>query len=192
MKKKLFLIINFIFITAIIILETKYHHLLTDFDIKVSEYVWSIRTPILTNIMNAISFLASFPFIVIVLLTIIIIKRDIYFPLAMSLSSILNYILKIIFKRVRPSNIIVIEKGFSFPSGHAMGAMSFYGYIIYKVFNSNINKKLKWIYISLLIFLIILIGFSRIYLGAHYLSDIICGYLISVEFLILYTSIIKK
>ena len=55
MKKKLFLIFNFIFITAIIILETKYHNILTDFDLNVSEYVWSIRTPILTNIMNAIS-----------------------------------------------------------------------------------------------------------------------------------------
>ncbi|MBO6194719.1 MAG: phosphatase PAP2 family protein [Bacilli bacterium] len=191
MKKKTFLLINVLLIFIIILLETKYNGLLTDFDLKVSEFVWSFRSSFLTSIMKFISFLASFKFIIIILIIVIIIKKDIYFPLNMSISTLINILLKRIFKRVRPQNIIVIEKTYSFPSGHAMSSMSFYGYIIYKVYNSKISIIYKRFIISLLSILILLIGFSRIYLGAHYLSDVVCGYLISLEYLIIYLTVLK-
>ena len=192
MKKKALLLINLILIMAFIILETCFNDNLTSFDLKVSEFVWNLRFPLLSSIMKFISFLASFKFIVISMIVVIIIKKDIYFPLNMSMSSLINYILKNIFKRIRPKNIIVMEKGYSFPSGHSMASMSFYGYIIYKLYNSNINSLFKKIIISLLIILILMIGFSRIYLGAHYLSDVIFGYLVSIEYLIIYSLFLKK
>ena len=192
MKKRFLLLINLLLIVSAIFIELYMNDNLTSFDLKFSEYVWSLRSPFLSSIMKFISFLASLKFIVISLIIIIIIKKDIYFPLNMSISSSINYILKNIFRRMRPKNIIVIEKGYSFPSGHTMASVSFYGYIIYKVYNSKINSLYKKIIITSLIILILLVGFSRIYLGAHYLSDVLFGYLVSLEYLILYITIIKK
>lgn len=191
MKKKVFLVINFIIIISIIMIETKYDTNLTYFDLKVSELVWSIRTPILTDIMKFISFLASTKFIIIVLLIYILIRKDIYLPLNMSISTIINQFLKRIIKRRRPINIIVKEKGFSFPSGHSMAAFSFYGYIIYKIYKTNYSKSIKIITITMCSLLILLVGFSRIYLGAHYLSDVISGFLISLEYLVIFISVTK-
>ena len=192
MKKKTLLITNLLIIIIIIFLELKFNNKLTSYDLVVSNIIWGIRTPLLTSIMKIISFLASTKFIIVVLIIYIFIHRDVYFPLNMSISTIINTVLKRIIKRSRPSNILVIEKSYSFPSGHSMASMSFYGYIIYKVIESKINKSYK---IALTLFfsiLILLVGFSRIYLGAHYLSDVICGYLISLEYLVIYITILKN
>ena len=76
---------------------------------------------------------------------------------------ILNQVLKRIFERVRPDIFPVIaESGYSFPSGHAMGAICFYGILAY-------FAGLAGIYI-------LLIGLSRVYLGVHYPTDILAGY----------------
>ena len=96
-------------------------------------------------------------------------------------------------QRERPTEFRLIdEKGYSFPSGHSMVSMAYYGFLIYLIYKYVKNKKLKYILISGLILLIILIGTSRIYLGVHYTSDVIAGFLVSISYLILYTSIIKK
>lgn len=192
MKKKIFLVINFLLIISLIIFEYKYQSRLTNFDLKISEFVWSFRNPILTDVMKFFSFLSSTKFIIIVLIIYIIIKRDIYFPLNMSLITILNQILKRIIKRQRPSNYLVKEKNYSFPSGHSMASCAFYGYIIYKIYNSNYNKYFKIFSIIMCILIILLVGLSRIYLGVHYFSDVICGYLISIEHLIVFISVTKK
>ena len=73
-----------------------------------------------------------------------------------------------------------------------MASVSFYGYIIYKIYKSSYSKHVKIISISLLSLLILLVGLSRIYLGVHYFSDVICGYLISLEYLIVFISVTKK
>ena len=192
MKKKIFLVTNFLIIVLAIIMETKYNNGLTSFDLKISEFIWNFRNNNLTSIMKFISFLASSKFIIIVLLSYIIIKRDILFPLNMSISTIINQIIKRIIKRQRPSNFLVKEKNYSFPSGHSMASVSFYGYIIYKIYKSSYSKHVKIISISLLSLLILLVGLSRIYLGVHYFSDVICGYLISLEYLIVFISVTKK
>ena len=186
MKKKIFLVTNFLIIVLAIIMETKYNNGLTSFDLKISEFIWNFRNNNLTSIMKFISFLASSKFIIIVLLSYIIIKRDILFPLN------INQIIKRIIKRQRPSNFLVKEKNYSFPSGHSMASVSFYGYIIYKIYKSSYSKHVKIISISLLSLLILLVGLSRIYLGVHYFSDVICGYLISLEYLIVFISVTKK
>ena len=105
---------------------------------------------------------------------------------------LINQILKYTFQRTRPIDQIVIEKGYSFPSGHSMISMAFYGYFIYLIYKYVKSKKLKWILIVMLEFLIISIGISRIYLGVHYTSDVISGFLFSIAYLIIFTSFVNK
>ncbi len=107
--------------------------------------------------------------------------------------TILNQLLKRILQRPRPTEYRIIEEtGYSFPSGHSMISMAFYGYLIYLIYKYAKNKYVKWISIVLLSILICAIGISRIYLGVHYTSDVLGGFLISISYLIIYISAVNK
>lgn len=107
--------------------------------------------------------------------------------------TILNQALKRILQRPRPENFRIInESGYSFPSGHSMVSMAFYGYLIYLIYKYVKNKYLKWALITVLGILIVSIGMSRIYLGVHYTSDVLAGFLISISYLIIYVSAVNK
>lgn len=111
----------------------------------------------------------------------------------LGISAFLNQVLKHIIQRPRPTEFRIInESGYSFPSGHSMVSAAFYGFLIYLIYKKVKNKYLKWSLITILSILIILIGTSRIYLGVHYTSDVIGGFLVAVSYLIIYTSIIKN
>ena len=73
-----------------------------------------------------------------------------------------------------------------------MISMAFYGYLICLIYKHVKNKCIKWISISLLSILICLIGISRIYLGVHYTSDVLGGFLISISYLVIYISAVNK
>ncbi len=104
--------------------------------------------------------------------------------------TILNQIFKFILQRPRPTeNRIINENGYSFPSGHSMISMAFYGFLIYLIYKYVKNKKIKYISITLISVLIIFIGISRIYLGVHYTSDVLAGFLFSISYLIIYVLI---
>lgn len=103
-----------------------------------------------------------------------------------------NQLLKTLIERPRPKGFRIVEaSGYSFPSGHSMVSMAFYGFFIYLIYKKAKNKYIKWISIALLSILIILIGISRIYLGVHYTSDVIAGFLLSIAYLALFTNIIS-
>lgn len=105
----------------------------------------------------------------------------------------LNQLLKRIIQRPRPTEFRIInESGYSFPSGHSMVSMAFYGYLMYLIYVKVKNKYLKWSLIVILGVLIISIGISRIYLGVHYTSDVLAGFLISISYLIIYISASNK
>lgn len=111
----------------------------------------------------------------------------------LAIITVLNQLLKRIVQRPRPTEFrIVEESGYSFPSGHSMVSMAFYGYLIYLIYKYVKNKYVKWISIILLSLLICLIGISRIYLGVHYTSDVLGGFLISISYLIIYISAANK
>lgn len=113
--------------------------------------------------------------------------------LNLAISGGLNQFLKYIIQRPRPTEYRLInESGYSFPSGHSMVSMAFYGLFIYLVYKYVKNKYMKYGLITLLTLLIISIGISRIYLGVHYTSDVLAGFLISISYLIIFTSIINK
>ena len=106
---------------------------------------------------------------------------------------ILNQCLKNIFLRQRPLHLMLVEEsGYSFPSGHSMASMSFYGFLIFLIWQSKINKNYKWILTVMFSVIIILIGISRIYLGVHYFSDVLAGFCISLAYLIVFITISKK
>ena len=107
--------------------------------------------------------------------------------------SILNQTLKSLLQRPRPTGFRIInETGYSFPSGHSMISMAFYGFLIYLIFKNVKNKCLKFTLIISLFILIISIGLSRIYLGVHYTSDVFAGFLLSIAYLIFYCSVVDK
>ena len=107
--------------------------------------------------------------------------------------TILNQLLKRILQRPRPTEYRIIEEtGYSFPSGHSMISMAFYGYLIYLIYKYAKNKYIKWTSIILLSILICSIGISRIYLGLHYTSDVLGGFFISISYLIIYISVVNK
>ena len=105
----------------------------------------------------------------------------------------LNQILKYILQRPRPTEFRIIEEtGYSFPSGHSMVSLAFYGYLIYLIYKYINNKHLKRTLIIILSVLICIIGVSRIYLGVHYTSDVLGGFLISFAYLIIYIELVNK
>ena len=105
----------------------------------------------------------------------------------------LNQLLKNILQRPRPTEFRIIEEtGYSFPSGHSMVSMAFYGYLIYLIYKYVKNKYVKWILILLLSILICSFGVSRIYLGVHYTSDVLGGFLVSISYLVLFISTVNK
>jgi undecaprenyl-diphosphatase len=90
----------------------------------------------------------------------------------------LNVGLKLFFTKNRPQlwDQLIIEKSFSFPSGHAIGSMVLYGFLGYLL--ANRYPKLAVLIYGLTTILILSIGFSRLYLGVHWPTDIIGGYAI--------------
>lgn len=156
--------------------------LISDFTTPIAKFI--------TNFGGAI-------FLIILTITLFILIKNKKIGLSIILNLIvitgLNQILKYILQRPRPTEYRLIEEtGFSFPSGHSMVSMAFYGYLIYLIYKYVKNKDLKWISIVLLSILICSIGISRIYLGVHYTSDVLGGFLISLSYLIVYTLIVNR
>ena len=105
----------------------------------------------------------------------------------------LNVILKHIIQRKRPNiNRLIPEEGYSFPSGHSMMSMAFYGILIFLIYKYVKNTALKWTLIIILTILLATIGITRIYLGVHYPSDVIGGFVVSLTYLFILTEIYNK
>lgn len=102
------------------------------------------------------------------------------------ISGILNPLFKLFFMRERPAlEHLVSEHSLSFPSGHAAASMVFYGSLILLVPIFIEAKALRWLAQAILVFLVLAIGFSRVYLGVHFPTDIIGGYTLSLSWLLL-------
>lgn len=133
--------------------------------------------------------------IILALLLIFLKKKKIatYIVINSGLCVLLNQIVKRIFVRPRPSGVALITQGgYSFPSGHSMMALAFYGYIIYLINKSNMAKKKKIVFTCLLSTIIILVGISRIYLGVHYASDVIGAFSLGLVHLVLFINYVYK
>lgn len=112
---------------------------------------------------------------------------------AIAISSLgMMFLLKALFKRKRPLYPLENAKGLSFPSGHAIMSMTFYGLFIYIISQRIKDKPLKWSMIISLAVFIQLIGFSRVYLRVHYASDVAVGYITGFLWLMISLDVLKQ
>jgi undecaprenyl-diphosphatase len=157
-------------------------------------------TPARTRFMNFITFFGKHDALIplnILLIGYFIYQKKRWFAIriaALALSSLLlKFILKFYFQRARP-DIPVIEKvdGYSFPSGHALIGVVFYGLLIFVIWREVKQKGLKIALTIFFVLFILLISFSRIYLRVHYASDVIAGIAVGFIWLVLSLNIIQR
>ena len=159
--------------------------------------ILNLRSEPVTAIMKLITNLSSAYVLIAITIGILLFVKNKKVGLCVAsnlvITTLLNQLLKYIIQRPRPDGYrLIAESGYSFPSGHSMVSMAFYGLIIYLIWKMVKNKKIKYISCGILGLLIPMIGFSRIYLGVHYASDVIGGFAISIVYLLLFTNIAKS
>ena len=183
--------------------ETLKTEVLANYDTSITDAIISRRTPALTSYFKLVTDVGDFYGYLIVLgifliLSLLVFKRWKYViqaTLVLGLATVSNMMLKRFIDRARPGieHLVSVET-LSYPSGHAMSAMAFYGFLIFIVYKFKIHKAIKFFLILLLALLILSIGISRIYLGVHYPSDIAGGFiagLIWVVFCVLIFDLIE-
>jgi membrane-associated phospholipid phosphatase len=155
------------------------------FDFIVFDKVARLVTPGMTGFIRGITFFGNHMFLIPANLVLVIyflfVRKHKWYSIRVPVVAIggviLMALLKEIFNRPRPLiPLLAPVKGLSFPSGHAMMSVSFYGLLIFLVWENITNRTLKWVLTILLLLFILLIGFSRIYLRLHYFSDVIAGF----------------
>ena len=157
--------------------------------------VQHLRTPMLTPIMESFSALAT-PVTLLVVLCVaaafVPVKRPGWFNVAnLGLVVLLNQVMKFAIQRPRPDVLRLADvSGFSFPSGHSMAAMAVFGLLAWCVWRYEKNPRRRIVLMCLFALVIVMVGVSRIYLGAHYASDVLGGFCVSMIWLVLYTKVI--
>lgn len=180
------------------IIGSLYNNEIISIDVFMHDLVVNnLRSDVLTFIMLFITNFCNPIILILLSLVILLICKDKKMGLIIIINLLVSILLNIIFKgiiqRDRPlEDFLITESGYSFPSGHSMVSMAFYGYLIYLVYIKIKNKVLKWLLISFISILIILIGLSRIYLGVHYTSDVVAGFLLAIAYLIIFIKVTKK
>jgi undecaprenyl-diphosphatase len=158
------------------------------FDSQVISLVQGMEAPFLTKVMKFFTLIGSTKVVVFLFLFFLIIFYTVFrhrselilFTAVVVCTPLLNLALKYFFHRTRPDLHRLIEiGGYSFPSGHAMSAFAFYGILSFLLWRHIPTRWGRTILILISIFMIAMIGTSRIYLGVHYPSDVIAGYFAS-------------
>lgn len=154
-----------------------------------------------SSIMLCFTFLGTHTFLIPAYLLLIayylFIKKEKWYSIkipAIALSSLgLMFGLKYLFGRPRPDTPLLFRaEGLSFPSGHALFSFTFYGLLIYLIYKNVHSKWLKRILIVVLSFLILVIGFSRVYLKVHYATDVLAGFCVGFLWLVLSISVLNR
>ena len=177
-----------IFIIWTILVFTK---IINPLDELVESFVIGIRNDNITKIMiNMTNLGSAYSLIVISILLFFFIKNK-KIPLSIIINLVTVFftsqIFKFIFRRSRPNGVFLIDaSGYSYPSGHTMVSFAFYIYLLYLLCKKIDNKLVKILLTIFTTILLVLIAFSRIYLGVHYLSDIIGGLLLGTTYIILF------
>lgn len=157
---------------------------LTTVDQQLSAWLGANRTPALTTLFIGITSLGSTAVGVIVATVMgiyLLLRRQKYWFTATMLTiaggALLNRYLKLMFQRARPEfdDPTITFTGYSFPSGHTMSATVVFGTLALFLFTRKENFRTRAAVIGLALLVILLVAFSRIYLGAHYLTDVVAA-----------------
>ena len=172
-----------------------------DFDNRVFDMVKPYINDTNTAIMNFITFFGKHEFLIPANLGLIayylFVKKHKWYSIkipAVAISSLLLMAgLKNLFERPRPVDQLLEEAtNYSFPSGHALMAVTFYGLLAYIAFHTIKNKTLRWTVIIALILWIHLVGLSRIYLRRHYSTDVLAGFAMGFLWLVFSLKMIRR
>ena len=172
------------------IIGSLYNNEIISIDVFMHDLVVNnLRSDGLTFIMLFITNFCNPIILILLSLVILLICKDKKMGLIIIINLLVSILLNIIFKwiiqRDRPlEDFLIIESGYSFPSGHSMVSMAYYGLIIYFIYKKVEDKRVRNVLMILIGLLILAIGFSRIYLGVHFASDVIGGFLISIIYLV--------
>ena len=197
MKKVKIIIATISFILFTVLAYLTLTNKLIDLDFAIIDYIDTIRNDSLTRFLKIVTFLGGTIFLIsFTILLLFILKNNktkLNLVKNLLIITLLNVILKNIIKRNRPLGIaLILEDSYSFPSGHAMISSVFYLHLLNIIKDHIKNKYLKITLIILIIILIITICFSRIYLGVHYFSDVLCGLLFAIGYTNIFDVITKK
>lgn len=191
----LWFLVCFILIAVLVKLDK-----VSTFDRNIIHVVQSAESPVLTILAKGLSFIGSFRMVLgISILTMALLyigfkkRLELILFLWVGLGSqLLNILMKLWFHRERPDfNRLIDVVGYSFPSGHSMAAFSLYGLIAYLLWWHFPYSHQRIFIILFAVIMTLSIGFSRIYLGVHYPSDVIGGYAASGAWLMLCVSLFK-
>ncbi len=188
------LVVSTLFLLAIIHLhEDISHPRIESLDRSILQSIHAHDTPFLTALARTLSFIGSpitlLPAVPLAaaLLWSRRLRRDaLLLLISMGGSSTLDTALKLHYRRIRPDLpwAFVHERSFSFPSGHSVLAVTLYGILTYLLMSHLAHTWQRAIIILASLTLIVGIGLSRIYLGAHFPSDVLAGYLVGLTWLL--------
>ncbi|WP_242929279.1 phosphatase PAP2 family protein [Pontibacter vulgaris] len=189
--------LSLLFLVCLSLTYSIVHDVFTDsdtgFDTRMFAFADRFASPGMTRFMHYISFLGSDEYLIVLPALIVLIFsfykglrwHSLRVLLISFISSILNQLLKLYFERPRPPLTPVIVSGLSFPSGHAMIGGVFHGLLIYIVITTVQSKLWRWLLSILLTMVVLLVGFSRIYLRVHYATDVVAGYTMGMIWLMI-------
>ncbi len=153
------------------------------FDPWIQSAVLQLRDPMVTRLLTLLTYTANWQFITGVCLILLILPWTRFYPglvfsAAPLFSTALYKLIKEIVQRNRPEETLhlIQQGGYSFPSGHAMTGLVFYGLTLYFILSFIKKSSIRWMLLAIGVTYIFLIGFSRIYLGVHYPSDVLAGW----------------
>ena len=196
MKKFRIIIVCLCLLLFSVILFSVCKYGVLDIDNNVYNFISkNIMNDTLSSILKCVTHLGGVAFIVLLgVLCFMFCKKNRWFiTFDLVGCTVINQTIKHIVRRPRPNVLrLVEESGYSFPSGHSMISVAFYGLVIYLVYKNVNNKYLKWTLITLLSLLILTIGFSRIYVGVHYFTDVVGGFFLALAYVIVYIYIYNK
>lgn len=196
MKKFRIIIVCLCLLLFSVILFSVCKYGVLDIDNNVYNFISkNIMNDTLSSILKCVTHLGGVAFIVLLgVLCFMFCKKNRWFiTFDLVGCTVINQTIKHIVRRPRPNVLrLVEESGYSFPSGHSMISVAFYGLVIYLVYKNVNNKYLKWTLITLLSLLILTIGFSRIYVGVHYFTDVVGGFFLALAYLIVYIYIYNE